>query len=80
MIEIESSIPLPPGFDKDGNKPRYPIAELEVGESIFFPVKHGFNVAENQSQYWRKKLGRSYTVRQIIEGGVLTGWRLWRVK
>jgi hypothetical protein len=74
MFKIENNIPIPE------EKPTYPVAALEVGQSILFPVALGEQVPTNAASYYRRKLKRSYTVRRMEENGEIIGWRLWRVK
>jgi hypothetical protein len=76
MIEIENGIPLP--LMKSGRMRKYPIAELEVGQSFLVAcapedsrkrIMSVSSLCNRQS----KKTGRRYACR-VVEGGV----RVWR--
>jgi hypothetical protein len=80
MFEIESNVPMPSDVEeRRRNKPKYPVADLEVGQSLFFPITAGHSAAENAAQYYRRKLGRTYTVRQVEQDGKIIGFRMWRI-
>ena len=74
MLPIESAIPIPP--KRRGNY-KYPIRELEVGQSFFV---EGTDVKKRQ-ELMRSVLNaaRRYEIKitcRIIEGGV----RVWRTE
>ena len=83
MIEIEQGIPMPPPRKSGGGggNQKYPWGEMQVGDSFFVPKPPGMTLAQLQirvngsSSPAGKRLGMSYTVRQV-EGGV----RVWRVE
>ena len=80
---IDPNIPIPPkGLRHGRGNPRYPFAELEVGESFFVQVPAGATVGEiqhirnilsNAACWHARKLGRQFTTRRV-DGGV----RVWR--
>jgi hypothetical protein len=78
MLEIEANVPVPSDRARQYDKP--PVAELEVRQSLFFPVSVGYTLPQNQAQYLRPKLGRNFTIRKVEEIGELAGWRMWRIK
>lgn len=80
MFEIESNIPIPANAAPETDKPKYPVAELQVGQSLFFPAELGVAVPHNAAQYAKRKLDRQFTVRKVEDNGRIVGWRLWRVK
>ena len=69
MIEIRNDVPLPTRATKI--EPKYPIAELEVGESFWVPItkaslySHALRVS--------KATERKFIVRAEAEGS-----RVWR--
>ena len=69
MIEIRNDVPFPTRAVKA--EPKYPIAELEFGESFWVPItkaslySHALRVA--------KATGRKFVVRKDGEGA-----RIWR--
>jgi hypothetical protein len=79
---IEKNVPLSPvkrTGPKVGNSKWGKIAsQLEVGDSIFVPVKGkvkptASTTVRNRMSYHGKKLGHTYAAR-VVDGGV----RLWR--
>ncbi len=76
MIKIENDIPLP--LMKSGRMIKYPIAELEVGQSFLVacaPEDSRKRIMSISSLCGRqsKKTGRRYTCR-VVQDGV----RVWR--
>jgi hypothetical protein len=77
MIEIENGIPLP--SQSRGMKRKYPIVELEVGQSFLVVCspeisrKRIMSVSSLCNRHARKT-GFRYTCR-VVDGGV----RVWRV-
>jgi hypothetical protein len=73
---VDSNITLP--NHKSPFKKRYPISQLQVGESLFVAdVK--INNIYNTVKYWADKLGAKFTVRTLEEDGI-RGVRVWRMK
>lgn len=72
---IDHGIPVPrPGSGK-GRIVKYPLAELEVGDSFFIPEgKSGYVLGSARSH--RPK---TFTTRKVTENDVV-GIRCWRVK
>jgi hypothetical protein len=79
MIEIETNVPTPSNYE-ESDKPKWPVAALAVGESLFFPAELGVAVPHNAAQYCKRKLNRRFTVRKVEENNRIIGWRLWRVR
>jgi hypothetical protein len=73
MIEIEKDIPLPGDYDE--KKAKFPVNEMEPGESLLFPAEMGKNAPYNAQQYWQRKTNRRFIIRPVDNG-----WRMWRVK
>ena len=74
MYQIEAGIPIPARTTKGGagRKPKYPFAELQVGESFLVPGKTADKIGSTVTLA-RKRTGRNFTVRNV-DGGV----RIWR--
>ena len=74
MYKIEADIPIPVAVKKGGagRKPKYPFAELQVGESFLVPGKTTDKFGATVTLA-RKRTGRNFTTRNV-EGGV----RIWR--
>ena len=68
MIEIEKNVPIPP----NRSARKYPIYDLEIGDSFFVEGRTGPSMSYFIAQA-KKKTGHSFTTR-ICEGGV----RVWR--
>ena len=69
-IKIDKGIPSP----QIRNGGKYPLRQLQVGESFFAPA-----VVNNGTFYGpAKRIGIKIAVRMAIEGGV-KGVRVWRV-
>lgn len=69
-IKIEKGIPVPKDLR---TVKKYPVAELEVGDSFFVPNMTSASLGGTTSYYARKH-NRKFTIRN--EG---TGCRVWRV-
>lgn len=75
-ITIEDGVEMPPRF---APQPKYPYAELEVGQSFFAPVLSAR--LSKSSEYYRKKGGgdgKTFTVRKAEKDGI-QGARVWRL-
>lgn len=80
-IKIEKGVPLVPRRATDGRGPRYPWADLTVGDSFLSPTPEGCSLQRLQRRISnlcayqaRTNPGRKFVTRQV-EGGV----RVWRV-
>ena len=75
MIKIDKGIPIP--APNNGPKPRYPFAQMSVGDS-FFAAKSRNTILASA---WRhtKIHGGKFTMRATVEDGV-TGCRVWRIE
>ena len=74
-IQIESGVPIPgPRRRTGGRKPKYPLAEMRVGQSFWSPV----TVSALHGCIRRAGLdGRTFTVRNETRDGT-RGARCWR--
>lgn len=83
--EIEKDIPIPPPWGRPGyDEVKYPIFEMEVGDSIFVPVPEGKKietVRNTLNANFRRKAvsvtGRRFACRTAEKDGV-KGLRVWR--
>lgn len=73
-IKIEKGIPIPVST-KPTRLNRYPLKEMEVGDSIYDP-KLKPNSFYLLAMNWKKMNGFSFKFKALKEG---TGSRLWRV-
>ena len=71
MFEIEKNIPLP----KNKQNYKYPLRELEVGESFTIPLIQKAIVAAHMSHI-KHQSGKVFTLRTIDKETV----RVWRTK
>jgi len=72
MFQIEKNIPAPVHMGS-GAKPKYPFAQMEVGDSFFAPNMTA-RALINASQWHANKTGKKFTC-STVEGGA----RCWRV-
>lgn len=70
MYEIENGIPIQSKLE---NLRKYPLREMEVGDSFFIPSV-GTNKIGGRFSYLALRLGIKITVRNV-DGGV----RVWRI-
>lgn len=70
QFKIERGIPVP---SARGALIKYPWAEMEVGDSLFFPAGNHPSVSAISGQ-WATRHGRKFTTRKV-DGGV----RVWRI-
>lgn len=68
---IESGLPISPTFRAS----KYPLDDLEVGDSFFMPGRGMSSRLCNASHRWRPK---EFTARKVNENGIIGG-RIWRV-
>ena len=85
-IEIEDDIPVPPGSDRRAVERKYPLSDLEVGQSFFLPLEEGDDLkrmANRLSQarqgYQKRNEGVRFTQRMWEKDDVV-GIRIWRVE
>lgn len=85
-IEIEDDIPVPPGSDRRSVERKYPLSDLEVGQSFFLPLEEGDDLkrmANRLSQarqgYQKRNEGVRFTQRMWEKDGEV-GIRIWRVE
>jgi hypothetical protein len=73
-IKVDKGIPIPE--PAQGQRSRYPWAELKVGDSFFAPKSTTASAASFRSGIAKhaKQRGMKFTAR-LVEGGV----RVWRV-
>lgn len=69
---IDKDVPVPE--DQESLNDQFPLAEMDVGDSIEFPVEYRSYVSAKASTIKRRK-GLSYTVRRVSEGEC----RVWRI-
>lgn len=69
MLQIDRNIEIPEG------RSRYPFADMEVGDSIFFPDERKASSARVAAVRYASRYHPTwvFTLRRV-EGG----WRLWR--
>ena len=73
MIEIEKNVPLPTRSAR-GPAPKYPWADMAVGDSFVMPVK--YMSAHGQAVRAAAKYGFKFTIRKLDEEQT----RIWRVE
>jgi hypothetical protein len=71
-LVIDKNIPIPPVNYQSNRKPKYPIAELGIGDSIFAATRPA-------THFWQQKTGYKLAVRATVEDN-RKGWRIWRVQ
>ena len=67
---IDHDIPIPPIDRGTGRKPKYPLADLNIGDSIFC-------LSRPATDFWQKKTGFRLVVRAVVEND--RKGRIWRV-
>lgn len=73
-IEIDNSVPLPTSETR-GRPAKYPIRDLEIGESFAVPEGKVQNVRSSAQQVQRRNPGRQYSVKPDGDGN----YRCWRI-
>jgi hypothetical protein len=73
MFEIEKNIPAPNGTGKAGARPKYPFAQMDVGDSFFVPGMKS-SALSNATQWHASKTGKKFTCTAEADGA-----RCWRV-
>jgi hypothetical protein len=73
--ELRKDIPIP----EDGSRvKRYPFSQMAVGESFAAPAGKRRSLLTS-AQYYKRRYGKEFTVRQRIEDGVKV-IRVWRTQ
>ncbi len=75
MFVIEKGVPKP---DKKGMKAKYPLGQMEVGDSFLIPTEGKDAQRSVQTEcgsHWTRLKPKKFASRQV-EGGV----RIWRVQ
>lgn len=75
MLKIDKGIPIP--APKKGAKPKYPFAQMSIGDSFF--AAESQNTLNSSSCQHAKRRGWKFTMRATVEDGV-TGYRVWRIE
>lgn len=85
MINLEKNVPLPEigrgsnRIEKQTDRTKYPISEMEVGDSFFVPEKLAVNkTLGNYFTYRAKQIGIRVTTRTVNEQN-MRGVRCWRI-
>ena len=72
-VAVENDVPVQEARGR-GRPAKYPLEELEVGDSFFVPKRAAAKVSMTARA---KKLGITVAKRTVVENGV-TGTRVWR--
>lgn len=72
-FKIDNDVPVPAGHKRFNT--RVPYQQLDVGESILFPLEQRHGVAANSATH-AKRYDKKFTVRKVSD----TEARIWRVK
>jgi hypothetical protein len=75
-VEIDKSIPIP--RKGCGKKPRWPVEEMEVGDS-FAVLKSEYNSATISAYHYGKRAGKVFAVRKMYEDNEIYA-RIWRTE
>ena len=85
-IEIEDDIPVPPRSDRRAVERKYPLSDLEVGQSFFLPLEEGDDLkrmanrlSQARQSYQKRNEGVRFTQRMWEKDDVV-GIRIWRVE
>lgn len=74
-IRIIKSAPLPPPKAPRGSKSRYPLLDLEIGDSFVVPAENAGGVRTTAYQV-AKRYGVKFSTRTLADGSV----QVWRVR
>lgn len=74
-IRIIKSAPLPPSKPPRGSKSRYPLLDLEIGDSFVVPAENAGGV-RTTAYIVAKRYGVKFTTRTLADGSV----QVWRVR
>lgn len=72
VFKVERGVPLPE--PRNIWRCRYPLADMEPGDSFVVPAEHYYRVGKSMSNF-AKKTGLKFTIRKLPDGGA----RIWRV-
>lgn len=75
MLKIDKGIPIP--RHSKGPKPKYPFAQMSIGDSFF--AAESKSTLSAASYQRAKRLGGKFTMRATVEDGV-PGYRVWRIE
>jgi hypothetical protein len=86
MYEIEKDVPAPD--DRKGKIPKYPLRDMEIGDSFFVPANsydqaliNSNNISGSAMALRRNDLkDRKYSIRTYGKHGEKPGTRCWRIK
>jgi hypothetical protein len=74
-IKIEKNVPFP------SRRNKYPISDMEVGDSFFVPGKKSTQAGAIVFKHVQKgKKFSSRTCTQEVNGETVNGVRIWRIK
>ena len=74
-IRIIKAAPLPPAKAPRGSKSRYPLLDLEIGDSFVVEPQHAGGVRTTAYQV-AKRYDVKFTTRTLADGSV----QVWRVR
>ncbi len=79
-IQVEKGIPVPPRTGGGDTTKKYPLSDLEVGDSFFVEGSYEkTKSAQVRASQYGAAHGLKFTTRSVAENGVL-GMRIWRVE
>lgn len=73
QFEIEDGVPIP-----EKRTYKYPLSDLEVGQSIFVP-NETHNRVRGHVESHKRRNGFDYVTRTVVENDI-KGVRVWRTK
>lgn len=71
---IERNIPIPPFVGGRGRPAKYPLADMQVGDSFFMPAAIKNSVAGCATSHG-KRYNKKFTIRRDANG-----YRCWRLR
>lgn len=74
VYKIENDVPVPEDAQRPSIRAMVPIDELEVGDSVEFPLRLRTTVATTATRL--KREGKVFTIKKIDEKSA----RIWRVE
>lgn len=74
VYKIDRDVPVPDDAQRPSIRAMVPIDELEVGDSVEFPLRLRTTVATTASRL--KREGKGFTIKKIDEKSA----RIWRVE
>lgn len=77
IFKIDDNIPVHKPRQK--RQAKYPIPDLEVGQSFFLPGENASQLLSSTAGHYTADGQKKFTIRQAKENGVF-GARLWRTK